>query len=387
MPAQTGEATVTTSYDVIVVGLGAMGSATAYELAKRGQRVLGIDMYTPGHDQGSSHGHHRLIRKSSFRSDGYVPLAERAFELWRALEGQTGSELLKILGEVRLAMLNQFTEPDPTLAGMVEVLDERRLGERFPGFRLHEGMVATYEAEAGFLRPEACIAAHLELAEQHGATLHHSEEVTAWKIEGDGVRVETNKGSYSAGQLAITTGPWASELLVDLNLPMTVVRIVNGYFEPSRPDLWKAENGAPDFLLGVPEGSYYGMPSIDGSGLKIGRHENGEITTARTIRRTIDESEIDMLRNVLDLYMPGASGALLQSVTCMYTNSVDDDFIVDRHPEHQQVVFGCGFSGRGFKFSGVVGEILAELLTEGATRHDIEFLSARRFGQQPAKVF
>lgn len=373
-----------TTYDVIVIGLGAMGSATAYELAKRGQSVLGIDMFAPGHDQGSSHGHHRMIRKSSFRADGYVPLAERAFALWSDLEQATGQSLLKITGEVRLAYLS---EPiDRAHTGMVEVLDEASLGERYPGFRLHEGMTATYEADAGFLRPEACIAANLQLAAKHGASLHYDEEVTGWSTDGDGVRVETKQGSYSAAKLAITTGPWAAELLSDLNLPISVMRIVNGYFEPDRPDLWTVENGAPDFLLGVPEGNYYGMSSYEGIGLKIGRHESGEITTARTIRRTIDDSEIEMLRNVLDLYMPGASGRLIQAVTCMYTNSVDDDFIVDRHPLHEQVVIGCGFSGRGFKFSGVVGEILSELLTDGQTRHDIDFLSARRFNATPAKV-
>lgn len=372
-----------TTYDAIVIGLGAMGSATCYQLALRGKRVLGLDMFEPGHDQGSSHGHHRMIRKSSYRGDGYVPLAERAYEIWRELEDETGANVLKILGEVRLTTQ---THADPTLGGLVELLDERQLGERFPGFRLHEGMIATYEAEAGFLRPETCIAIQLELAARHGAELHHAEEATSWATDGGGVRVETTNGSYRADQLVITTGPWAAELLSDLNLPINVVRIVNGYFEPSRPDWWKAECGAPDFRLTAPEGGYYGMPSVDGIGLKIGRHDNGDITTARTIRREIDDSEIDMLRNVLDLYMPGASGTLIQAVTCMYTNSVDDDFIVDRHPDYEQVVFGCGFSGRGFKFSCVVGEILAEMVTTGSTRHDVRFLSARRFGSQPARV-
>ncbi len=157
--------TLATTYDTIVIGLGAMGSATCLQLARRGQRVLGLDMFTPGHDQGSSHGHHRMIRKSSFRDDGYVPLAERAFEIWRELEEETGRNLLKILGEVRLAYPSSDIRPDPTLGGFIEILDEQQLGERFPGFRMHEGMVASYEAEAGFLRPEACIASQLELAE------------------------------------------------------------------------------------------------------------------------------------------------------------------------------------------------------------------------------
>lgn len=372
-----------TTYDAIVIGLGAMGSAACYQLARRGKRVLGLDMFEPGHDQGSSHGDHRMIRKSCYRGDGYVPLAERAFQIWRELEEETDRNLLKMLGEVRLAFP---TDGDDTLGGLVEVLDKRQLGERFPGFHLHEGMIATYEADAGFLRPELCIATQLELAERHGAELHHAEEVTSWATDGGGVRVDTTRGSYQADRLVITTGPWAAELLADLNLPIHVVRIVNGYCEPSRPEWWKAENGAPDFRLTVPEGGYYGMPSVEGIGLKIGRHDNGQVTTARTIRREIDDAEIDMLRDVLDLYMPGASGTPIRAITCMYTNSVDDDFIVDRHPEHEQVVIGCGFSGRGFKFSCVVGEILAEMVTTGSTHHDIRFLSASRFGSQPARV-
>ena len=192
------------------------------------------------------------------------------------------------------------------------------------------------------------------------------------------MRVETKAGSYRADRLIVTAGPWSVELLGELNFPMQVERRVNGFFRPPRPDLWSVESGAPDFLLDVPEGSFYGMPAVGEIGLKIGVSQ-GPVTTARTIRRTVDPEEIDFFRGVLDTYLPGASGPEVRHLTCMCTYTVDGDFIIDRYPGQEQVVFGCGFSGRGFKFSPVIGEILADLALGGATRHDIGFLSASRF--------
>lgn len=374
---------MTGSYDAIVVGLGAMGSAATYQLARRGLRVLGLEMFQPGHDQGSSHGDHRMIRSSTFTDDGYVPLAARSFELWRQIEEESGRRLLEMTGEVRLLDPAITPRSREVTRRMIErgfqiALDERELADRFPGFRLGEGMLATYEAKAGYLRSEEGIITHVDLARRFGATLHFNEEVTGYAADGDGVRVDTSKGSYSAGSLIITTGPWAVELLGDLHFPMQVERRVNGYFRPTRPDLWTLENGAPDFLLDVPEGSFYGMPAMGDIGLKIGVSA-GPVTTARTIRRSVDPEEIDFFRGVLDTYMPGASGPEVRHVTCMCTYTVDRDFIIDRHPEHERVVFGCGFSGRGYKFAPTVGEILADLAIDGHSRHDIGFLSASRF--------
>jgi sarcosine oxidase len=371
------------AYDAIVIGLGAMGSATVYQLAKRGRRVLGLEMFQPGHDQGSSHGYHRMIRHSSFRDDGYVPLAARSFALWHEVEEESGKTLLETTGEVWL--LDPRINPgyaeasDAMIArGFQELLGEQELAARFPGFRLHEGMRATYEANAGYIKSEEGIITQCELARRHGATLRYEEEAMAWQGDGAGVAVETMRGSYLAERLVITTGPWSVELLGDLHFPMQVERRVNGFFRPARPDLWSVELGAPDFLLDVPEGSFYGMPAVGDIGLKIGVSA-GPVTTARTIRRSVDPEEIDFFRGVLDNYMPGASGPEVRHITCMCTYTVDRDFIIDRYPGQEHVVFGCGFSGRGFKFSPTMGEILADLAIDGATRHDIGFLSASRF--------
>ncbi len=372
------------SYDSIVVGLGAMGSATVYQLAKQGQQVLGLEMFEPGHSFGSSHGFHRMIRRSAIHDDGYVPLAERAFELWDELEQESGQTLLTVTGEVTLVDPAAFPDVHASVAkmeacGFWEPLSEASLNERFPGFRLDDGMSAHYEANAGFLWSELGIQTHVEMAKAHGATIRSSEEVTGWTADGQGVEVTTKNGVYRADQLILTTGAYAAELLKELDLPFQVIRNYNGYFEPSRPEWWRAEQGAPDFLLYIEEGSFYGMPAIDDIGLKIGITCT-EPANPRTIRRTVDASEIQQLRDALDRYMPGAAGKELRHLTCMDAYTVDGGFIVDRHPEHEQVLIGCGFSGRGFKFSPVIGEILANLAIDGETRHEVGFMRLGREG-------
>jgi sarcosine oxidase len=202
--------------------------------------------------------------------------------------------------------------------------------------------------------------------------------VTGFTPDGAGWQVNTSKGSYRTGRVIVTAGPWAAEFLDDLGFPMQVERRVNAYFRPTRPEWWSEEAGAPNFLLEVPEGHFYGMPATGDVGVKIGVSQ-GPVTTARTIDRTIAPEEITFFRDVLDRYLPGASGEVVARSTCMCTYTVDGDFIVDHHPYQPGVVLGCGFSGRGFKFAPVIGEILADLALNGATQHDIGFLNARRF--------
>ena len=220
--------------------------------------------------------------------------------------------------------------------------------------------------------------AHLDLAARHGAELRHGEPARRWDADGAGVRVETERGVYHAGRLVVTTGPWAGELLAGLGLPLEVWRIVNAHFEPARPELFGPER-CPIYLWQVPEGDYYGFPNLPGQGVKLGRHDIGEVCTPHTIRRGVDEAEVAMLRAMLDRYLPGAAGAVKWTLTCMYTNTPDRDFVLDRHPAHPQVAYGCGFSGHGFKFASAIGEVLADLALDGAARQPIGFLAASRF--------
>ncbi len=374
-----------TAFDVIVIGLGAMGSATAYHAARRGARVLGLDAYPRGHTNGSSHGTTRIIREAYFEAPEYVPLVQRAYTLWRELEAQSGRSLLTITGGLNIGT------PDSEFVGGArmsahlhhlpyEELSNRAVAARFPGFHLPEEMVAIYEPTAGILDPEACVFAHLDLAARHGAEIHHNEPARRWSVDGDGVRVKTEHGVYTGAGLVITAGPWTSEMLSDIGLSLRVQRIVNVHFAPTAPELF-APDRCPVYLMQVPEGDYYGFPALPGEGVKIGRHEIGDVCTPETIRRNVGPDEIAMLRAVLDRYLPGAAGDVLWTLTCMYTNTPDRHFILDCHPTHDNVVYGCGFSGHGFKFASVIGEVMTDLALDSTTRHDIGFLSAARFAE------
>jgi sarcosine oxidase len=380
----------TSKYDVIVVGLGAMGSATVYHLARRGQRVLGLDSYPRRHKFGSSHGTSRIIREAYMEGEDYVPLVQRAYTLWRELEAESGTELLKITGGLTigepqnsfvsgaLASSRRFNLP-------YEYLSADEVNRRFPGYTLTDNLMAVYEKNAGILYPEVCVVTHLDLAIRHGAEIHHEEQVLRWTAQEDHVLVETTNGSYEAERLVITTGPWAGELLAELEIPLKVQRIVNVHFEPDNPERFRPEL-FPVYLLEVPEGEYYGFPLLPGEGLKIGRHDIGEVCTPQTINRAVDPAEIESLREVMQRYMRGGATSVKWTLTCMYTNTPDRHFVIDRHPAYSNIVYGCGFSGHGFKFASAIGEVLADLAIDGRTRHTIEFLSAARFKANPQSV-
>ncbi len=379
-----------TRYDVIVLGLGGMGSATAYHLARRGTRVLGLDAFDRGHINGSSHGRSRGIREAYGESPQYVPLVQRAYALWRELEAETGQHLLTITGGISI---------DPAVPGFganqkeaaaqygltIEELTPDEIMARWPGFNVSDGSLGIYDPHTGFLTPEPCVAAHLDLAARHGATLHHREPVRRWSPDGAGVRVETDAETYTAQSLVITAGPWAGRILADLHLPLEPWRMYNVYFAPTRPELFGPEQ-FPVYGFSGPEGSYYGVPMLPGDGLKIGRHDRGDLCTPETARRTIEPEEIALMRRVLDTYMPGATGEVLAATTCLYTMTPDSHFIIDHHPREASVVYAAGFSGHGFKFSAVIGEVMADLATDGTTRHPIDFLSAARFAATSAAL-
>lgn len=371
-----------TNFDVIVIGLGAMGSSAIYHLAKRGARVLGLDAHARGHTLGSSHGKSRIIREAYFEAPDYVPLVQRAYGLWRELEIESGRSLLTITGGLNLgrpesAMVSGALASARMHGLPYELLAPAEVHARFPGFRLPDDFVGVFEPNAGILNPEACVGAHLDLAARHGATVRHEEPVLAWSATPAGARVETARATYETGGLVIAAGPWANEQLTDLALPLEIQRVVNVHFAPRQPHLFAAPD-SPVFLIEAPEGDYYGFPNLPGQGVKIGRHDVGERCTARTVRRTIGPEEIDALRDVLDRYLPGASGEVIATLTCMYTNTPDRHFILDTYPGRPRVAYGAGFSGHGFKFSSAIGEVLADLATTGATALPIAFLSAAR---------
>jgi sarcosine oxidase len=374
-------------FDALVVGLGAMGSATSYHLARRGLRVAGFDAHPRSHTLGSSHGRSRIVRKAYFEAPAYVPLVLRAYDLWRQLEAESGRTLLTITGGLMVggpetALISGALASAREHGLAHEHLSAQAVNARFPAFSLPNSLEAVYEPDAGFLRPEACVDAHLTLAAKLGAELHESEPVRNWSVDGTGVEVITERGRYVGERLVLTPGPWAPELLARLELPLSVQRIMNAHFQPYVADGRFAAGRCPVSLWEVPEGVYYGFPELPGEGVKLGRHDAGTPTSPDTIERQVSAEEVEALRVTLDRYMPGAGGRTLSTLTCMYTVTPDWHFVLDRHPGTERVVFGCGFSGHGFKFASAIGEALAELSVDGRASQPIEFLGMNRFADQ-----
>jgi sarcosine oxidase len=381
---------MTEVYDTIIIGLGAMGSASAYELARRGKRVLGLERFTPAHDQGSSHGQSRIIRLAYLESPKYVPLLLRAYELWDDVQREAGERLLTITGGLMIGATSTKAFSGSVRSASeynleVEILEAPEIRRRFPQFTPGPNVMALYEARGGVLYPEAVINAYLRLAAGHGAHLHFEEPVESWEAapSGDRVRVTTAHGTYEAERMVISAGVWAPELLSALDLPFTVKRNVLYWFEPAGgrepflPDrcpiyIWESEDGM----------SFYGFPALPGhpSGVKVAFHNFGPLCTSETIDRQVHPEEIERIRAWMAERLPAISqGRFVEARTCMYTLTPDMDFVLSLHPRHPQVVIASPCSGHGFKFTSVVGEIVADLVVDGATRHPIEPFAPERF--------
>jgi sarcosine oxidase len=373
-------------YDAIVVGLGGMGSAAAYHLARRGERVLGLERHTPAHDKGSSHGRSRIIRQAYFEDPAYVPLLLRAYELWEQLEEETDRDLMTLTGGLMTGrregeLVSGSVKSAEAHDLPFELLDADEIRRRYPPFSPDSETVALYEEKAGFVRPEETVEAHLDRATSLGADLMFEEPVLSWEVSGEGVRVETRASSYEAERLVISPGAWAPQLLADLELPLRVTRQVMYWFEPKgglepfRPDRF------PIFIWEPDDGNkFYGFPAQDDDrGVKAAFFRAGGVpTTPEALDREVYGEEIDFIRGYLAEYVPDLAGRCLDARACMYTNTPDEHFVISAHPDHPQVVIACGFSGHGYKFCSVVGEILADLATEGSTHQPIDLFSPAR---------
>ncbi len=361
-------------FDSIVIGIGGMGSATAYHLARRGQRVLGLEQFEVPHDLGSSHGITRIIRLAYAESGGYVPLLRRAYDLWRDLEVQAGERLLLVTGCVDAGA------PDSaTVRGSLEscrqfglehqILDAKSLREQFPGYRLTGSMAAVLQPDGGFLLPERCIVNFVKAARALGAEIHTRERVIAWDASSGRVEIRTEHETYRARTLVIAAGPWASQLcplLRDLAIPERQVVL---WTQPLRPQLFQP-GAFPVFNLEAAEGRFYGCPEYGVPGFKIGKyHHRRENVDPADIDREIHPEDEAVLREGIRRYFPDADGPTLAMKTCMFTNSPDEHFILDAHPGTDNVYIAAGFSGHGFKFASVVGEIMTDLALDGGRKY------------------
>ncbi len=376
--------TATAGYDVIVIGLGGMGSAAACHLAARGQHVLGLDSFEPAHDRGSSHGGSRVIRQSYFEDPAYVPLLLRSYELWQRLAADSGREVFRLTGGLYLGPPESVTVAGSLRAGVEwslphEVLDAAEIRRRFPNLTPNPGDIGIYEANGGFARPESTVRAHIELALRAGATLAFGEQVRGWDEGAHGVSVTTARGVYRAEQLVICPGAWAPRLLARFAIPITVERHVLYWLDPIGGTA--AFEDQPVFIAENEFGrQIYGFPAIDGpdGGVKVAYFRNGVPCTPETIDRVVHPREIAEMRARVAELVPALDGPPVHTATCMYSNTPDHHFVIARHPDTARVTIACGFSGHGFKFVPVVGEILADLVLEAKTAHPIALFDPRR---------
>ncbi|MFQ5570057.1 MAG: N-methyl-L-tryptophan oxidase [Rhodothermales bacterium] len=358
-----------TTSDAIVVGLGAVGSAAAYHLARRGLRVIGLDRFAPPHPHGSSHGDSRIIRKAYFEGARYLPLIERAYVLWRELETATGQPLLRITGGLHIGPPTSDVVEGARRTAQIhnlhaEMLTSEDVQARFPMFRLPEGHVGLWEAEAGVLDAEACLQTHLAQACRHGAVVRIDEPVLRWQAVGSGVQVKTDRATYHADRLVLCAGGWIRDLLPELGLPLHIERQVNGWFRPrANAPLFDSARCPVYIWAYAPDAKFYGFPDL-GRGLKVGLHHQGQrVDHPDALDRTPTPTDEAAMRAPLRRLLPDADGRLLRTATCFYTNTPDQHYLIDVHPDHPQVAFASACSGHGFKASGVVGEALADLVT------------------------
>jgi sarcosine oxidase len=377
------------SYDVIVIGLGAMGSASAYQLASRGARVLGLEAFTPAHEMGSSGGLTRIIRLAYFEHPAYVPLLRAAWELWPQLEAQAGDEqLIQVTGGLYVgrrgsAVLEGSLRSAQEHGLAHEMLDATETRRRFPALTPDEDMATLHEPLAGLLFASHCIRAHLKLAQRHGADLRFEERVTGWSGSGSGLTVTTDRGTYTADRIVVAAGAWLPKLAPELALPLTVERNVVFWFKPTTSAEVFGADRLPVWIMELDEEhAYYGFPALPGQGPKISRHHGGTAVDPDRVLRTATDADERPVRSFIRRHMPLADGPRADARVCMYTNTPDFNFVLDFHPADDRVVIASPCSGHGFKFSNIIGSISADLALTGATSHDIDFLSLGRFRAQ-----
>jgi sarcosine oxidase len=364
-------------HDAIVVGVGGMGSAATYHLARRGLDVLGVEQFDVPHARGSSHGGSRIVRLVQHEDPSYVPLARRALELYRDLEAETGRDLLTTTGSVHAGAPGTGIVADATAAceehGVpYERLSAAEVNERFPGYDLPDGFEAVFQPDGGFVDPERTVAGHVEAAIAEGATVRARERVLDWHETGDGVRVKTDKGRYAADHLVVTAGAWAGTLVDDLEPELTPVRRVMAWLQPRAPEKFQPET-FPVFSIRGDDESGYGFPVYETPGFKFGRSpSNPKVVDPDDFDPEPSHAEEELLRRFATRYFPDGAGPTLKLAPCMLTESGDGDFLLGTLPGHDAVTVAAGFTGHGFKFTSAVGEVLADFVTEGDTDRPID---------------
>ena len=374
-------------YDVVIIGGGSMGIATAYYLAKAEQKVLVVDQFTVPNIYGSHHGETRILRLGYGNGGTYVPLVKESLALWKELEQETGRTLYNQTGAISVGypgsdFVKETIDSSIKYNLEYEKLDAKSLMERWPGITVPDDYVACYDPNSGFLYSEECILAYKELCEKLGVTILENQPVLDLQITDKEVTVLTADTTFVARKAVVTAGAWIPKLLPDLELEIKPLRKTFGWFETSEENLYGSQ--FPCYVFDTHDvGHYYGFPDFNGKGLKIGRMDLGEVVNPDELNRDFDSTpkeEAD-LRSFLSRYMPQANGRLNAGKVCLFSMTPDEDFIIDFHPQHENVLIAGGFSGHGFKFASAIGKTLCELAVQGVSNQDISFLSLNRFNK------
>ncbi len=372
--------------DVIVMGCGGFGSSAMAHLARRGLKVIGIDRFSPPHDQGSSHGETRIIRKAYFEHPNYVPLLHRAWTLWEELSDESNQYLIQrrdlLMSGPPGSEVTEGARQSARLHGLsLQDLTPVEALKRFPMFHLPADHTMTVESTAGILWAEKCVAAHLRLAMSEGAVLKTGETVLSVQKSGsDGLTVRTDRTTYSAAAGVITCGAWTPSLLPEYARLISIKRKTL-FWHPIQSADWANAERAPMFLLDLPEGQFYGLPSVDGKTIKVGEHSGGEtVDNPSMLSREVRDDDAEPIQKFVTRHLRQVEPQALRSSVCMYAMSPDGHFLFDRLPDMPLVV-GAGFSGHGFKFTSVLGEVAADLIQHERSSFDLQFLSAARFDE------
>jgi sarcosine oxidase len=375
-----------TTYDAIVVGLGGAGSAGVYHLASKGMRVLGVEKYGPVHSHGSSHGKTRIYRTAYSEGPAYVPLVQRAQQLWLELQAASGQRIIQktgglVIGRRESRMVSGAIRSATAYSLPHDVLASDEIETRFPQFRVDESDVALWDPEAGALFPENCIQAHSSGAVDAGAELHYGETVRSWTSASEGVKVTTRTGEYRARTLVFTAGPWTPGLTSDIGLPLEIELQFVFWFAASKPEMVRPER-MPAFIwdMGV-EGQTYGLPDF-GDGVKIGSWAGKVVPSPEAADRTLYESDAMPVRDFVSKSLDGVVSHEQESMSCLFTNSPDQDFVIGKHPRYPNVVVISACSGHGFKFTSVLGEIISHLVCNESLDYDLSPFDLGRFGSR-----
>jgi len=371
-------------YDVVIAGIGGMGSAALAHCAARGVRVLGVEQFARAHALGASSGRTRVIRRAYFENAAYVPLLNRSYELWRELEDTSRERILYTDGLLtagyRGSAIVEGAEEAVRLHALdAQTWDARDIRVNYPALHVGDNDYGVFEPEGGFVVPEAAIAAHCSRAEHDGAELRFETRVKSWSPDGDSLRVELSDGSsLRTSRLVLTLGPWFKETMESLGVPIRVQRNVAAWFRPKHP---LGPVDLPTFLIDRREHAapFYGFPDI-GDGAKAAFHGMGVLTDAASLNREIDmTADVAPIASAFEAWAPGSAHEFIEAKACMYSLTPDEHFVIDLHPQDPRIVLCGGFSGHGFKFASVVGELAADLALNGGTNQDIKFLSLERF--------